>query len=74
MMCQVPPINAGRAHPHEGLVVRDRRLVHLNEPEDICGDGAVGIMNDRRHRRHSEERSGCSYDQGIIDSAAGRGR
>jgi hypothetical protein len=34
-------------HSHEDLLVGDRRLVHLLEPEDVLGDGAVGVMNER---------------------------
>ena len=51
MMCQVPRSTLA-AYSDEDLLVCDRRLVHHLEPEDVLGDGAVGVMNDRHHRRH----------------------
>ena len=56
MMCHVP-VHARRVHSHQDLVVCDRRLAYLLEPQDVLGDSAVVVVNDRRHRRHSEERT-----------------
>ena len=36
------PVHAGRVHPHQHLVVADRRPVDLREPQDVLGLGRSG--------------------------------
>src|SRR5215213_6177400 len=55
------PVHTRCVHSHQDLVVGDRRLGHLGKSEDVLGDGAVLVVNDRCHRLHSAERTRSDY-------------
>ena len=46
-------VDAGGRHPHEYLVVADRRPGELVELQDALGLGAVAVLHDCLHRLHS---------------------
>src|SRR5579872_4975921 len=52
------PVHAGRAHPHQDMVVTDGRPGYLLKPEDLFRCGAVCGLDDRLHCPGAAGRAG----------------
>jgi hypothetical protein len=59
MMCQTPPVHAGRPHPQQHRVVTRLGPVDLLEPQDV--GLAVDVLHDRLHRRSGRTGSAAAW-------------